>query len=329
MQNASITANTMFDFTVAIPTYNGEHRLPDVLERLRSQQIHRALFLWEVIVIDNNSQDGTAAIVEAFQANFPCPLRYCLEQQQGAAHARKAAIQAAQSELVGFLDDDNLPDADWIMAAYEFAQTHPTAGAVASRIRGEFEVEPPSNLAPLLPFLAITERGTKALRYNNWKKMLPPAAGLVVRKSVWLAHVPQYTILSGRINGCMLTGEDTEVLAYIRQSNWDIWYNPAMKIAHKIPAWRLERAYLIPFIRGIGLSRSVTRMVGVQRWKRSFLLLGYMMNDLRKVIFHVLKYRDRVNTDLVAACELELFVNSLISPVYLWRKGYFNRSKNS
>jgi len=319
----------MFDFTVAIPTYNGEHRLPDVLNRLRSQQIRCTPFQWEVIVVDNSSQDETAAVVEAFQEGFPCPLRYCLELQQGAAHARKAAIREAQSNLVGFLDDDNLPDANWMMAAYEFAQAHPAAGAMASHIRGEFEVEPPPNLFPLLPFLAITERGTKALQYNSWKKVLPPAAGLVVRKSVWLAHVPEHTILSGRVKGNMLTGEDTEVLAYIRESNWEIWYNPEMRIAHKIPAWRLEREYLVPFIRGIGLGRYVTRMVGVQPWKRSFLLLGYMMNDLRKVIFHVVKYRDRIKTDLVAACEMELFVNSLISPIYLWRNGYLNKSKNS
>lgn len=319
--------NAMVDFTIAIPTYNGEHRLPDVLERLRSQQIHFTPFTWEVIVVDNNSQDGTAAVVEAFRANFPCPLRYYLEPQQGSAYARKTAIREAQSDLVGFLDDDNLPDPNWITTAYEFAQTHPKAGAIASRIRGEFEVEPPPNLAPLLPFLAITERGAKALQYNSCKKVLPPSAGLVVRKSVWLAHVPQQTILAGRVKGDMLAGEDTEVLAYIRQSNWEVWYNPEMKIAHKIPAWRLEREYLIPLLRGIGLSRYVTRMVGIKPWQRSFIAAAYMMHDLHKIVVHLLRYRDRIKTDLVAACELELFVNSLISPIYLWRNGYLGKAR--
>lgn len=318
----------MVDFTIAIPTYNGEHRLPEVLERLRSQQFHLTPFTWEVIVVDNNSQDGTAAVVTDWQADFPCPLRYCLELQQGAAYARQSAIRAAQSDLVGFLDDDNLPDADWVMAAYEFAQAHPQAGAVASRIRGEFEVEPPTNFEPLLPFLAITERGSKPLQYNSLKKVLPPSAGLVIRKSVWLTHVPQRTILGGRVKGNMLTGEDTEVLAYIRQSGWEIWYNPAMQIAHKIPAWRLEREYLIPFLRGIGLSRYVTRMVGIKPWQRSFVAIAYMVNDLQKIIVHLCKYRDRIKTDIVAACQLELFVNSLISPFYLWRNGYLRKTKN-
>ena len=316
----------MVDFTVAIPTYNGEHRLPEVLEQLRSQIISAPLS-WEVLVIDNNSQDGTAEVVKAFQANFPCPVRYCLETRQGAGFARKRAIEEAGSALVGFLDDDNLPDLNWVESAYQFAQQYPKAGAIASRIQGEFEVEPAAELKPILPFLAITERGTKPLQYNSSKRVFPPSAGLVVRRSVWLSHVPFHIILGGRANGNMLTGEDTEVLAHIARSGWEIWYNPAMVVKHKIPAWRLEREYLIPFFRGIGLSRCVTRMSGIKPWQRSVMLLAYLMNDLRKIIGHWLKYHHQFKTNLVAACHMELFMSSLWSPFYLWKMGYFNQSK--
>ncbi|PSN20103.1 glycosyl transferase, partial [filamentous cyanobacterium CCP5] len=53
---------TGLDFSIAICTYNGEHRLPDVLNALLQQsQIDN--LRWEVIVVDNNSQDGTAQAV--------------------------------------------------------------------------------------------------------------------------------------------------------------------------------------------------------------------------------------------------------------------------
>jgi glycosyltransferase involved in cell wall biosynthesis len=322
----------MVDFTVAIPTYNGEHRLPEVLEQLRSQSIdlsslHLSSFAWEVIVIDNNSQDQTAQVVKAFQSDFPCSLRYCLELQQGAGFARKRAIEEAQSALIGFLDDDNFPDHNWVSSAYQFAQMYPQAGAIASRIQGQFEVEPPPEFKRILPFLAITERGSQPLQYHSAKRVLPPSAGLVVRRSVWLENVPTHTILGGRIDGNMLTGEDTEVLAHIHRSGWEIWYNPAMIIQHQIPAWRLERAYLIPFFRGIGLSRYVTRMSGLKPWQRSVMSLAYTMNDLRKVIKHWLKHHRQLKTNLVAACEMELLISSLFSPFYLWQKGYFAQQK--
>jgi glycosyltransferase involved in cell wall biosynthesis len=317
------------DLTVAIPTYNGEKRLPEVLERLRSfceSAINPKNFNWEVVVVDNNSTDDTAKVVQAYQAHWPkeYPLRYCFETQQGAGFARKRAFEEARGTLVGFLDDDNIPALDWVVAAWTFAQQHPNVGAYGSRIRGVFEVPPPENFQRLAPFLAITERGSQPLRYEPHKKVLPPSAGLVVRKQAWLNSVPSQLILTGRTYKSMLTGEDLEMLSYIQANNWEIWYNSAMQIEHKIPRWRLEREYLIPFFRGIGLSRYVTRMLSVKPWQRPVATVAYMVNDLRKIAFHLLKHGGNLRSDLIAACEMELFVSSLVSPVYLWRHGYFD-----
>lgn len=323
------------DLTVAIPTYNGERRLPQVLERLRTccqdaalEPTHRQSFSWEVIVVDNNSTDNTAKVVQGYQANWPqqVPLHYYFEPKQGAAFARRRAFTEAKGELVGFLDDDNIPAQNWVAAAYAFALDNPKAGAYGSRIRGDFEVTPPENFKRLTPFLAITERGSEPLRYEPKQRVLPPSAGLVVRKQAWLESVPNELVLTGRTPGSMLTGEDLEMLAHIQANGWEIWYNPAMQIDHKIPRWRLEREYLIPFFRGIGLSRHVTRMLSVKPWQRPFAMLAYMANDLRKIVFHLLKYGFSVQSDLSAACEMQLFVSSLVSPFYLWRHGYFERN---
>jgi hypothetical protein len=208
-------------------------------------------------------------------------------------------------------------------AAYAFALAHPEAGAYGSQIQGVFEVTPPENFHRLAPFLAITERGSKPLLYEPQKKVLPPSAGLVVRKQAWLDSVPSQLVLTGRTPSSMVTSEDLEMLSHIQASGWEIWYNPAMQIDHKIPHWRLEREYLIPFFRGIGLSRYVTRMLSVKSWQRPVATLAYMTNDLRKIVFHLLKHGVRVRSDLIAACEMQLFVSSLVSPFYLWKHGYF------
>jgi hypothetical protein len=49
----------------------------------------------------------------------------------------------------------------------------------------------------------------------------------------------------------------------------------------------------------------------------------FWLSDLRKVIVHVIKYGASVRTDLIAACEMQLFLSSLMSPFYIWRKVYF------
>jgi glycosyltransferase involved in cell wall biosynthesis len=324
------------DLTVAIPTYNGERRLPEVLDRLLScceqtltAETHTEQINWEIIVIDNNSTDNTAQVVQSYQASWPqqFPLKYYFEPRQGAAFARKRAIQEARGPLVGFLDDDNLPAPDWIAAAYAFAQLHPAAGAYGSQIHGLFEVTPPENFHRLAPFLAITERGATPLRYEQHKKLLPPSAGLVVRKQAWLDSVPAAPILTGRTCTSMITSEDLEMLSHILAKGWEVWYNPAMEIDHKIPYWRLQREYLIPFFQGIGLSRHVTRMLSVKPGQRPLATVVYLTNDLRKIACHLLKHGFRVQSDLIAACEMQLFVSSLVSPFYLWRHGYFPRQE--
>jgi glycosyltransferase involved in cell wall biosynthesis len=314
------------DFTLAIPTYNGASRLPELLERLQNQ-LHTEHFSWEIIVVDNNSTDNTAKVVQNYQASWqhPYPLKYCFEPKQGAAHARHTAVKEAQGKYIGFLDDDNYPTSNWVAAAYEFGEKHPNVGAYASQIHPNWEVQPPANFHRIAAFLAITERGNLPLLYEPEKKLLPPSAGLVVRREAWLKSVPNQAILTGRVAGNMLTGEDLEMLSHIQKSGWQIWYNPEMEIYHQIPHWRLQREYLIPFFRGIGLSRFVTRTVNLKPWIRPIALLAYAVNDFKKIIFHLLKYRLQVKTELVAACEMQLFISSLISPFYLWKNGYFNK----
>lgn len=311
------------DFTVVIPTYNSEHRIGLVLDKLQQQKCTQSI-AWEILIIDNNSKDNTAQIIKSYQEKWhqEHKLKYFKEEKQGAAFARKKGISEANSPLVGFLDDDNIPDSSWVESAYDFAQKYPYAGAIASLITGDFEVQPPPNFDRIKPFLALTNRGNQPLLYNPALKYLPPSAGLVVRKKAWLESVPEKCILTGRVEGSMLTSEDLEVLGYIQSKGWEIWYNPAMKITHKIPASRLSREYLIPFMGGIGLSRYVTRMVGVKFYLKPIMLLAYCINDLRKILFQLLKYGTSVKTDLVAQCEMELYIKSLISPFYLWYKGY-------
>ncbi|MBG1266592.1 hormogonium polysaccharide biosynthesis glycosyltransferase HpsE [Nostoc sp. WHI] len=317
------------DFTVAIPTYNGESRLPELLERLQNQ-LHTENFSWEIIVVDNNSTDNTAKVVQDYQKNWqcPCPLKYCFEARQGAAYARKMAVAEAKGRFIGFLDDDNYPTSNWVAAAYTFGEKYPKAGAYGSQIHPDWEVEPPENFQRIAPFLAITERGNLPLLYEAAKKLLPPSAGLVIRKQAWLESVPDKCILTGRAKGNMLTSEDLEMLSYIQKSGWEIWYSPEMEISHKIPSFRLQKDYLIPFFRGIGLSRYVTRMVNVRNIYRPVALLAYMINDLRKITLHLLKYRNILKTDLVAACEMQLFLSSLVSPFYLFKNGYLSRKYN-
>ena len=313
--------SNQFDFTIAICTYNGAKRVPDVLECLR-WQLNTDDIRWEVIVVDNNSNDDTAEVVRRYQRDwpYPYPLRYAFEKKQGAGYARQKAVMIARSPWIGFLDDDNLPSMVWVYEAHRFAKQYPGVGVFGSRIRGTFNSSLPPHFERIAPFLALTDRGNYPLKYDPEKKVLPPGAGMVVRRDAWIKHVPENPILSGRTSKSMLTGEDLEAILHIQRAGWDIWYNPAMRLEHKIPAHRLTQKYLVDMMRGIGLSRHRTRMLSLPVWRRPLMFLAYLLNDIRKIIIHLLKHGIKAWTDPVAASEMTLYCNSVISPYYLWQK---------
>lgn len=316
----------MIYLTVAIPTYNGEKRLPDVLEKLRSQTGTEAI-AWEVLVVDNNSSDNTPAVVQQFQQNWPekIPLRYVFEHKQGLSFARQKAVTEARGELVGFLDDDNFPTPNWVAAAYQFAQEHPQAGAYGGKIIGKFESDLPKNFDRIACFLAIIEKGDQPLLYSIKQRMLPPGAGLIIRTSAWLENVPETLVLRGRTTKQMLASEDVEALRHIQKSGWEIWYNPAMIIYHCIPSHRTERPYLTKLCFGVGLSSYPIRMLKYPPWQYPFWIIVYGINDTRKILLHLWQHKNAIRTETVTASEMQFLLGRLLSSWYFIKNRLYLR----
>ena len=272
---------------------------------------------WEVLIIDNNSNDKTAEVIREHQKNWPpqVPLRYGFVPRQGLAYARRRAMAMVNSERVGFLDDDTLPNSDWVYQAYAFGQQHPQAGAYGSAIVGDYEIPPPAGFERIASCLAIINRGDSPFQYGT-QGVLPAGAGMVIRRQAWLDCVPPDPFLSGVCSTSLRAkGEDVETLNYIRDRNWPIWHNPAMVLTHKIPKARLQPSYLLNLFRCIGHSRFALRRSRYRPWQQPPMLLLHSLNDLRKLVRHIIHTRQLFPTDIVIACDRTLLVHSLISPL--------------
>ncbi|WP_243147534.1 hormogonium polysaccharide biosynthesis glycosyltransferase HpsE [Scytonema sp. UIC 10036] len=287
--------NFSLDFTVAIPTYNGENRLPKVLERLQSQTGVENI-KWEVIVIDNNSSDKTAEVIREYQKswNHDFPLKYFLERKQGITYARLRAICEAKGQLIGFIDDDILPTSDWVKEAVIFGKAHPHAGAWGGQIHGDFEIDPPEKFARIKSFLAIRERGSQPHLYDPNNLSLPPGAALVFRQEAWQKSIPMELIFKGRLGKLKLAGDDFELLLHLHKAGWEIWYNPAMHTYHQIPQWRLERNYLVTLARGCGLCVCQLRFINTNNWEKPVVFIKIFLGNLRRILHHLSNIRDNI-----------------------------------
>lgn len=311
----------VLDITVVIPTYNSEKRLPKVLDLL-SRQTDLSHVRWEILVCDNGSTDDTAAVVRRYQKKWSAqsPLHYRFAAKQGAASARQLGVESARGELIAFLDDDNLPSQDWLVQAYRFAEAHPQAGAFGSQIHGKFETKLPSELKNIQCFLAIIERGDQPHRYEPATKILPPAAGLVVRTCAWLNSVPAQLFLNNKGKAAGLASEDLEAILHIQKSGWEVWYNPDMVIHHDIPDGRLRKDYLTTLFRCVGLSRFHIRLLGLESWKYPFAIPAYIANDIRKLALHRMRYGRQAQLSTVESCQRVLLTSTVASPVFLLQK---------
>ncbi|NEQ44098.1 MAG: glycosyltransferase family 2 protein [Leptolyngbya sp. SIOISBB] len=289
------------DLSVVIPTYNGAERLPAVLAHLRDQVAPNDL-QWEVIIVDNNSQDETAEIAQQYQASWrsDVSLSYVFEPQQGLAFARQCGVDHATGTLVGFLDDDNWPAVDWVAAAVQFGQEHPQVGAYGGKTEAAFEQPPAMPIKSISKFLALQNYGSEPYRLHPERQILPAGAGLVVRRSAWLACIPRTLV---RISQ---GGDDYEISLRLAKNGWEIYYNPAMQIQHYIPAARLEREYLLRLTHRYGLCTCQLMMLDVPWWQQPFLLTKFSLGTLKRMLQHCFAHGLH-QSDLALQCQMSFY----------------------
>lgn len=90
------------DVSVILPAYNEENWIEPVLQALRSQKPA------EIIVVDNNSTDGTAKIAKKYADKI------LTQKQQGIALSRNLGAEKASSPILAFLDADCIPGPKWL-----------------------------------------------------------------------------------------------------------------------------------------------------------------------------------------------------------------------
>ena len=128
------------ELSIVIPAYNEERRLPETLRRIRAYLDTRRISA-EIIVVDDGSSDGTAALVERLRAEFS-GLRLVLnDTNRGKGYSVRHGMLEARGDVLLFTDADlSSPIAE---AAKLFAALEAGADvALGSRwLRSELQTE--------------------------------------------------------------------------------------------------------------------------------------------------------------------------------------------
>lgn len=252
--------------TLAICTYNNAALLERTLATVEQQQAPPAA--WSVLVVDNNSTDGTSEVVDHYIGRGRIPgLRRVVETRQGLAHARRRAVTETSTEWLAFIDDDCLLTPTWIPEAIAFCDKYPRAAAVGGRVRLAWEAPPDEVIARHATSYAAQDYGDHPQPVTAERAPTHlVGAGIVLRRQAlvdcgWLERMT----LVGRRGKTLTAGEDTEMVFRIRNAGLEIWYNPAMELDHFITRDRMSVPYLCRLRRGFGQARPATRAMCFNR----------------------------------------------------------------
>ena len=125
--------------TVAICTYKRPVGLRKTLDGLWAQRGIKGV---TVVVVDNDAEGSARSVVEQNRPPSGWILHYVIELHPGVSHARNHALRELRTNLIAFIDDDEIPEPDWLINLLRMRRIT-GANAVFGPVLSRFEVSPP------------------------------------------------------------------------------------------------------------------------------------------------------------------------------------------
>ena len=224
--------------SIVILTYNTRALLVACLASIREQAIG-----CEVIVVDNDSTDGSAAAV---RSEFPEVVLVVNPVNAGFAQGMNIGLQQATGEFVLALNADTTILAETIPTLLEAAASLPRAGILGpvQYLPGEHgeatgpmlasAFADPSLLREAARLLAFTDSVAARLALGPWRRPSnePPRAVDWLMGAALLFRRACLRDIGGFDEGQFMYGEDWDICMRARRAGWAVYLVPQSRIVH-------------------------------------------------------------------------------------------------
>lgn len=286
------------DITVVLCTYNRSKYLATALNSAAALVLPESVE-WEILVVDNNSNDQTREVVAQFCKRAPSRFRYLFEPQPGLSCARNAGIREARGNILAFMDDDVMVEPNWLQNLTAALHNGEWAGA-GGRVIPAWTCSPPRWLSPegrhtsgpLVAFHPSPEAGQL--------KEPPIGTNMAFRKPMFEKYGGFRTDL-GRTRSGLMSNEDTEFGCRLLAAGERLRYEPSAVVYHPVPENRIQRKYFESWWFNKG--RSTVRQFGVRPGTKYF-VAGIPLYLFRRLAVWTLKW-------MVAVDPVRRFSNKL------------------
>ena len=233
--------NATLEVSVVLPTYNRAADLERAVESVLQQTADPRVY--EVIVVDNNSTDGTGQVLERLKARYPDQLRTVVERQQGVSYARNAGIATALAPIVAFFDDDVRVAPDWIETIIRVFRESPGTEVIGGKVLPEWGAPPPGWLTPAhWSPLALQDFGDRPMLMSASNPRGLISANLACRQSVF-QRIGGFSPVFQRVKDAIGSVEDGEWNRRLWAAGLSGLYVPQLLTSTHVPGDRLTRRY--------------------------------------------------------------------------------------
>jgi glycosyltransferase involved in cell wall biosynthesis len=295
----------MIFISAIICTYNREKLILRTLHGLEDQSINSGLY--EIIIINNNSTDSTEVTCKQFIEQHPqINCLYFSEKNQGLSYSRNRGIKESSGKYITFLDDDSIPEPDFLKVIVDYLENHSDIMAAGGRIHLQYEGEQPGwvnrYLAPLLGYF---EMGNKIKPFN--RKSYPRGSNMTFRKDIF-SETGDFNTELGRKGSSLAGGEEKDLFNRVYRQNHRVIYLPQALVYHLVPLERTKKSYVKQQAEGIGKSERVRTKNNGQ-----FAYLGRILHECIKWIVSIVLFLIYLVTFQFQKAKMILLVRYYIS----------------
>lgn len=227
------------ELSVILPTRNRESLLGGAIDSLTDQSLPKDRY--EIIVVDNGSNDGTQALVKSYIKRFPGLIRLVNESKTGLSRAKNAGVLACQSPVIAFFDDDARARPEWLKEIASCFHDQ-RVGAAGGAIELEWTCEqPPWWDETLNGAMGEVSYGDTPVKISY--PQIPYGSNFAVSRRAF-SKVGLFRESLGRKGGNLMAGEDTELCLRITQAGYEVLFNPRAIITHLVSCGRANKNHI-------------------------------------------------------------------------------------
>ena len=167
--------------SVITPVYNVDSYLEQCVKSVRSQSFQD----WELILIDDGSTDGSAALCDRF-AQEDARIRVQHQTNSGVAVCRNKGIQLAKGEWICYVDSDDWLEADYLQTLYGNAIELKAEVCICGRMEEHTNAQRPLPICKGITIMSSAE-AVKAVYQRELQSCL---WATILRKSILQEPVP-------------------------------------------------------------------------------------------------------------------------------------------